>query len=84
MALLNCLEHLKQQNPCVFLIDSRPIQQELLETLATNQFLLIILRQHPHLNDIVVVIILIDSDKLAHVINTLHLVQRLEFPLCVR
>ena len=62
MALQNCLEHLVQQNSCLFLIDSIPIQQEIPETLAANQFLLIILRQHPHLNDKVVVIILIDSD----------------------
>ena len=62
MALLNCLEYLKQQNSCLFLIDPIPIPQEFLETLAANQFLLIILRQHPHLYDIVVFIILIDSD----------------------
>lgn len=62
MALLNCLEHLVQQNSPLFLIDSIPISQEIPQTLAAKQFLLIILRQHPHLYDIVVFIILIDSD----------------------
>ena len=62
MALLNCLEYLVQQNSRLFLIDSIPIPQKIPETLAANQFLLIILRHHPHLNDKVVVIILINSD----------------------
>ena len=62
MALLNCLEHLVQQNSPLSLIDSIPIPQEIPQTLAAKQFLLIILRQYPHLNDIVAVIILIDSN----------------------